>query len=136
MKRFIVAAAVVVALGFGHTGKANAQIVFGLSPPNQSGLMTGGGAFMLGGFGNQNMAVSPALRGVVIEPTFGTPFGFSRFNEFNRFDRFNQFNNFGFNRFNGMGFNSSFFRPNTFTQPNAFGNPFGGSNFFMGRGRR
>ena len=130
MKRFIVAGAIAVALELGGSGRAEAQIVYGFSAPNGSGMMSGGGTFMSGGFNNRTMMFSPSMfspssRSVMTEPTFGRSFGANRFNEFNRS--------------NGMSFRNDFFQPNTFMQPNAFGNSFGGfggNNFrMMGRGR-
>ncbi len=125
MKRYIVAAAVAAALGLGDASRADAQIVYGHSVPNGSGMMTGSSFFVPGGFNNRNM-FSPSLRDVTIEPTFGT-FGANRFNEFNRFSQFDR-----------MGFRNNFFQLKAF-QPSFFGTPsggFNGNNFFMGRGRR
>src|SRR6478735_6566601 len=102
MKRFVVTATLAVALGLGYSGRAEAQIIYGSPFPTTSGMMMTGGPVLLPGQAGMMNSFSSPLRGVMLQPSinpnFGTPFGF--------------------NRFNGMGFNNSFF------QPNMFGNPF------------
>jgi hypothetical protein len=113
MKRFVVTATLAVALGLWSSGRADAQIIYGYSVPTVNGtMMTNGPILMSSGPGMFN-TFSPPLRGVMLQPSvnpnFGTPFGFNQVN-----------------RFSGMGFNNSFFQPNTFGNP-YFGNPFYGN---------
>src|SRR5262245_36794762 len=136
MKRFIVAAAIAAVLGLGYSTQADAQIVFGHSVPNGSGMLASPTFVAPSGFNNLSLVSTP--RGVMIEPTFGTPIGVNRFNEIRRLDeiRRNEIRRLDeirrFEVSNGMSFNNNFFRPNpffhpnTFMNPNMFGNTFGG----------
>ena len=119
MKRFVVTATLAVALALGYSGRADAQIIYGSPFPTTNGMMmTGGPVLIPSGPGMMSTFSSP-LRGVMLQPginpNFGTPFGF--------------------NRFDGLGFNSGVFQPNPFGNP-FFGDPFGGFNrmSFMGMG--
>jgi hypothetical protein len=111
MKRFVVAAALAVALGLGYSGKADAQIVYGYTVPNAGGVVSGGTVLVPGGYQTFNNYYSPftgvVTRQVYGQDVFGQSFGRSS----------------GYNSFTGMGYRSGFY------QPNAFVNPFGGYNY-------
>ena len=71
MKRFIVAAALAVALGLGTSSKASAQIVYGYSVPNAGGVVNGGTVFVPGGYKTFENFYSP-FTGVTMGNVYGT----------------------------------------------------------------
>ena len=130
MRCFVVTATLAVALGLGSSGRADAQIIYTSPFPTTNGMMMTNGPVLLPSQPGMMNTFSSPLRGVMfqpgINPNFGTPFGFNRFNGMN---------------VTGMGFNNSFFQPNMFGTPYfgnpLYGNPSGGFNrnmSFMGMG--
>ena len=111
MKRFIVAAALAVALGFGNSSKADAQIVYGYSRPVGSGIASTGTVMVPGGYQTYNSFYSPftgAMANQVYSQNFlGQVYG----------------RTYGYNPYTGLSYNSGFYRPN------AWFNPYGGYNY-------
>lgn len=110
MKRFVIAAAVTITLGFGTAGKADAQIVYGYSVPGGGGIYNNRTVVSPGGYQTYNNFYSP-WTGVIQNQTYGSNvFGQS-------YGR-----SFGYNPWNGAGYNTGFFQPNYYM-------PFGGFNY-------
>jgi hypothetical protein len=111
MKRFVVAAAVAVALGLGTASKADAQIVYSYNVPNAGGVVTGGTVLTPGGYKTFSNYYSP-FTGVVQRQVYGSNiFGQS-------FGR-----SYGYNPWTGIRYGSGFY------QPNYYAYPFGGYNY-------
>src|SRR5262245_58583612 len=123
MKRFVVAAALVVALGFGFSGKASAQIVYGYSVPNGPGVMSGGTVIVPGGYKTFNNYYSPFTGAVTGQSYYTDVFG-----------RAGVGSN-AYNPFTGMGYRSGFYQPNYYVSPLGVGynNLYMNNNLYMAR---
>jgi opacity protein-like surface antigen len=98
MKRFIIAAAIAVALGLGSAATASAQYVipYGGYTPN-GGIVTGSSIYDLGGYQSYNTYYSPY--GTVRQQAFLTN-GYSSFGVAQ-----------GYNPYTGFGYNRSYYSP-------------------------
>src|SRR5262245_3063858 len=110
MKRFVVAAALAVALGLGFASKADAQIVYGYTVPNAGGVVSAGQIYGPGGFKTYNNYYSP-FTGVMAGQVYGTNMWGQSFGR-----------TYGYNPWTGMSYNSGFYQPNYF-------NPYGTYNY-------
>jgi hypothetical protein len=111
MNRFLVAAALAVAIGLGTSSKASAQIVYGYSMPAGGGVVSGGTVITPNVAQSTQTFVSP-LTGVVQKQTVYTDiFG----NSMGRTTTYNPWL--------GLTYRSGF------VQPNPLINPFGGYNY-------
>src|SRR5262245_60635368 len=111
MKRFIVAAALAVAIGFGTSVKADAQIVYGYNRPVGTGVVSGGTTFVPGGFQRFQNYYSP-FTGVMTNQTYGQNFLGQAYGS-----------SYGYNPWTGMSYQSGFY------QPNYWFNPYGGYSY-------
>jgi len=111
MKRFVIAAAVAVSLGFVSTEKADAQIVYGYRAPAGGGIVTNRAAYVPGAYQTYNSYYSP-FTGVVQKQAYYS-------------DMFGQTytRGYGYNPWTGLGYNYQFYQPNYFTPS------FGGYNY-------
>jgi hypothetical protein len=111
MKRFVIAAALAVAIGLGYSNTAGAQIVYGYAAPSGAGVATGRTVIVPGAVQMQNNYYSP-LTGAMMGQTYTQNF-------------LGQANtmSYGYNPLTGMGYRTGFY------QPNVYFNPYGGVNY-------
>ncbi len=99
MKRFVVAAALAVALGLGSAGTADAQIVYGYTVPAPGGIVRGGTVIGPGAAKNFQSYYSPftgtVQRQVQYADVFGRSYGSS----------------YGYNPWTGGAYNTGYFNP-------------------------
>jgi len=116
MKRFLVAAAVALGLGFASTGDAKAQIVYGYSVPQGNGIVTNRAMITPGSYQTSSSFYSP-WTGTMLRQSYGT-------NVFGQA----YMRNSAYNAFSGMGYRTGFYQPNYYAFPN------GGYNYnYFGR---
>jgi hypothetical protein len=111
MKRFVLASALAVALGFGFAGTADAQIVYGYTMPNAGGIASGRTVIVPGGYRTTNAYYSP-FTGVMAGQTYYTDVWGRSFGR-----------TYGYNPWTGIGYNTGYY------QPNYYLNPYGGYNY-------
>ncbi len=110
MKKFIVAAAVTVAISFGFSSPASAQIVYGYSPA-AGGVVQSGTVSGPFGYQSYNTVYSPWTGATVGNVTTANVFG-------QAYTR-----SFGYNPYTRLGYRTGYY------QPNFYVNPFGGYNY-------
>ena len=102
MKRFIVAAAVVLGLGFTSAQTADAQIVYGYRAPGYGGIYSGGTAYVPGATQGYNSFYSPYTGTVQNQAYYTNMFG-------QTYTR-----GYGYNPWTGLGYNYGYYQPNWF----------------------
>ena len=114
MKRFVVAAALAMALSLGFAKTADAQIVYGYTVPNAAAVVMSGGTVLVpGGYKTFNRYYSP-FTGVMTNQVYGQNFlgqAYGRTYGYRPTDRDEL--------------------PERFYQPNYWVNPYGGYNYNM-----
>jgi len=106
MKRFVVAAALAVAVGLGTSGKADAQIVYGYSMPTYNGVVSGGTAYTPFGVQSFQKYYSPYLG------SYGNLYAANMFGQ--AYAR-----SFNYNPWLNMGYRSMYYQPNYYMWPGA-----------------
>ncbi len=105
MKRFAVAAALAVAIGFGTASNADAQYIIRYARPTPNGgVVTSNQLYNLGTYQSYNTYISP-WGGVKQSQYYSDVFG----NSYGRVQ--------GFNVYNGSSFNRGFYQPSPFIAP-------------------
>jgi hypothetical protein len=116
MKRFILAAAVAVALGLGLANTAHAQYVIGYNGPTPNGgVVSTGSIYNLGGVQTYRTYISPygtVKQQVYATNAFGTTIGAAR----------------AYNPYTGLGYNTGYYNPSTYLYP--YGGIGYGYNFY------
>jgi hypothetical protein len=111
MKRFIIAGILAIALSWGVSSTAVAQIVYGYTVPNAGGVVTGGTVLAPGGYRTFNNYFSPytgVMSGQFYSTNvFGQAYG----------------NSYGYNPWTGFSYRTGFYQPNFYIAP------FGGYNY-------
>jgi hypothetical protein len=116
MKRFVVAAVLAVALGFGFAGTAGAQIVYGYTlPAPGGGYMSNGQIYAPGAYKTYSTYYSPLTGGLVGQSYYNNIWGQA------------MINNYGYNPWTGTSY-----RYGTY-QPNYYANPYLGYNYGFAR---
>jgi hypothetical protein len=105
MKRFVVAAVLAVALGFGFAGTAGAQIVYGYTLPTAGGYMSSGQVFAPGAYKTYNTFYSP-LTGAMMGQSYTTNMWGQSLTR-----------NYGYNPWMGTSYRSGFYQPNYVMNP-------------------
>jgi len=115
MKRFVLAAAVALSLGFASAGDAKAQIVYGYTAPSGTGYVTNRAMVMPGAYTMSSNFYSP-WTGMMYRQAYTA----------NILGQAYMRNN-AFNPWTGMGFRTGFY------QPNFYAFPYGGYSYGMYR---
>lgn len=109
MKRFVIAAAVAVAIGFGTAGTADAQIVYGYNRPVGGGVATGATVMSPGVYQTYNSYYNP-YSGVMQRQVYGSNWLGQTYGR-----------SYSYNPWTGMSTNYGFYQPNYFATPYSYG---------------
>jgi len=100
VKRFVVAAAAALTLGFASAGKADAQIVYGYSVPGNGGIYSNRTVLGVGATQTYNSFYSP-WTGVMQNQMYGSNWLGQSYGRA-----------YGYNPWNGLNYNYGFYQPN------------------------
>jgi opacity protein-like surface antigen len=105
MNRFLIAAALAVALGLGASNTAHAQIVYGYSVPTVGGVQSTGTVMSPWGAQTYNNFYSP-FTGASFGQTYSTNVWGMGFNQ-----------TYGYNPYSGYRYGTNFYQPNYYVNP-------------------
>ena len=111
MKRFVIAAAVALTLGFVSTGKADAQYFYGYRGYAGGGIVSGRTAYSPYAYGATNRYYSPYYGSYQRQSYYTNAYGQT------------SARGYGYNPITGLGYNYNYY------QPNYYSPVYGGSNY-------